>query len=398
MAIIMNIALAKHVCKVSKVSGYLISVRLLFKNKLSVSILSLYADASALVCFFQANDVNALIARAINESSFLILEGDFNEDGLHRSASFRKCGSLGLVNSLVSSLLLKILTWSNSWGVMKTIDYLFVSPNLVNAILNHNILDVVNFFDTDHQAVSVLVGLGGLLNTHLCFICKQANKDHWKYNYNNTGGALWSKFKEETTANAVMFFDEFLDAKRHLDLNAMWDAIHKTLCFSVNVVFKKKWFKEYDGVFTKISFRFHRLELLVSKLVKASRLINCNEFTLLLNTWIWLDSVNALLVKSLFFSDFSLNDIWSVLFKIKKSYHAAKLLDLKCAEDSCIKSAINRRMETFKFGKGHTIKSVLEHPFCKVILDYLVVGEELFLEPNQVKNKVNEIMEGWTQK
>ncbi|KAG9302475.1 hypothetical protein G9A89_006439 [Geosiphon pyriformis] len=190
VAIIMNIALAKHVCKVSKVSGRLISVRLLFKNKLSVSILGLYAGISALVCFSQADDVNTLIARAVNKSSFLILGDDFNEDGLHKSASFRKCESLGLVNSLVGNPFLKVPTWSNSQGVMKTIDYLFMSPNLVNAILNHNILDVVNFFDMDHQAVSVLVGLSGLLDTYLYFIRKQANKDYWKYNYNNAGGAL----------------------------------------------------------------------------------------------------------------------------------------------------------------------------------------------------------------
>ncbi|KAG9301049.1 hypothetical protein G9A89_015785 [Geosiphon pyriformis] len=172
VAIIMDNALAKHVCKVSEVPGCLISVKLLFKNKLSVSILGLYAGTSVSVCFSQADDVNVLIAKAVNESSFLILRGDFNEDGLRRSASFKKCGNLGLVNSLVGSPLLKVPTWSNSQGVTKTIDFLFVSPNLVNAILDCNILNVVEFFDTNHQAVSVSVGLGGLLDTHLCFIRK----------------------------------------------------------------------------------------------------------------------------------------------------------------------------------------------------------------------------------
>ncbi|KAG9303342.1 hypothetical protein G9A89_013668 [Geosiphon pyriformis] len=149
VAIIMNIALAKHVCKVFEVSGHLIS----------------------------ADDVNALIAGAVNNSFFIVLGGNFNEDDLHKSASFKKCGSLGLVNSLVSSPFLKFLTWNNSRGVTKTIDYLFMSPNLMNAIVDRNILDVVNFFNTDYQAVSASIGLGGLLNTQLCSICKQANKD-----------------------------------------------------------------------------------------------------------------------------------------------------------------------------------------------------------------------------
>ncbi|KAG9297864.1 hypothetical protein G9A89_006805 [Geosiphon pyriformis] len=150
VAIVMNNSLARHVCKVSEVPGHLISVKLLFKNKLSVSFLGLYAGASASVRFSQANDMNAMIASAVNKSSFVVLGSDFNEDGLHRSASFRKCDSLGLVNSLVYSLFVKVPTWSNSRGVTKTIDYLFVSSNLVNAIVDCDVLDVSNFFDTDH--------------------------------------------------------------------------------------------------------------------------------------------------------------------------------------------------------------------------------------------------------
>ncbi|KAG9284039.1 hypothetical protein G9A89_022813 [Geosiphon pyriformis] len=33
--------------------------------------------------------------------------------------------------------------------------------------------------------------------------------------------------------------------------------------------FKKKWFKGYDKIFTKESSRFHKLEILVSRIVKA---------------------------------------------------------------------------------------------------------------------------------
>ncbi|KAG9303489.1 hypothetical protein G9A89_018385 [Geosiphon pyriformis] len=51
IAIAMNNSLTKHVYKVSEVSGQLLSIKLLFKNKLSVSILGLYAGVSALVWF-----------------------------------------------------------------------------------------------------------------------------------------------------------------------------------------------------------------------------------------------------------------------------------------------------------------------------------------------------------
>ncbi|KAG9306303.1 hypothetical protein G9A89_018186 [Geosiphon pyriformis] len=178
VVIIINVALAKHMYRISEVFGHFFAIKLLFKNKLSVSVLGLYADAFVSMHFSQADKINALIAGAVNESSFIILGGNFNKDGSRKSASFKKCGALGLVNPFINNVFLKTPTWSNLRGVVKTIDYLFVSLNLVNAIMDRNILGVVNFFDTDHQAVSVSLGLGGLLNTHLCFIRKQTNKDH----------------------------------------------------------------------------------------------------------------------------------------------------------------------------------------------------------------------------
>ncbi|KAG9294222.1 hypothetical protein G9A89_021581 [Geosiphon pyriformis] len=103
----MNFLLAKHVYRVSEVPGWLLSIRLLFKNKLSVLVLELYADASQAVHFSQAGKINSLIAKAVNKSSFVILGGDFNKDDLHKSASFKRCLNLGLVNFLAESTVLK---------------------------------------------------------------------------------------------------------------------------------------------------------------------------------------------------------------------------------------------------------------------------------------------------
>ncbi|KAG9307584.1 hypothetical protein G9A89_023149 [Geosiphon pyriformis] len=340
VAIVMNTALVKHVCKISEVPDWLLSVRLLFKNKLLVSVLGLYAGTSPLTHFSQASNVNILISKAVNESFFVILGGNFNENGSHKSASFKKCGSLGLVNSLVGNNFLRALIWSNSRGVAKTIDYIFVFSNLVNAIVDCSILDVGKFFNTDHQSISVSVSLGGLLNTYLCSLRKQTNKNHWK---------------EVMVVNAAMFSDDFVTANELSDLDA-------------------------------ISSRLHKLELLVSKLVRASYLVNNDNFVSLLNTWESLDSDNVVVIRSLFLFGLSFNNICSALSKVRKSYHASKL------------SAIEKRMESFVFNKSHIIKSVLERPFYKMVLDHLIIGDELILEPDSVKSKMDEIMEGWTRK
>ncbi|KAG9296429.1 hypothetical protein G9A89_015021 [Geosiphon pyriformis] len=110
VAIIMNTSLAHHVSKVSKVSGQLLSVKLLFKGKLSVSILGLYAGVSLAACFFQANNINSMIANMVNKSLFVVLDGNFNEDGSQKCASFKKCLDFGLVYSLDGSFYVKVFT------------------------------------------------------------------------------------------------------------------------------------------------------------------------------------------------------------------------------------------------------------------------------------------------
>ncbi|KAG9295047.1 hypothetical protein G9A89_017841 [Geosiphon pyriformis] len=195
-----------------------------------------------------------------------------------------------------------------------------------------------------------------------------------------------------------MYLSNFAASVEFSDLDAMWDIVHKIMTLSTIGTFKKKWFKDYNKVFTKGSSRFHKLELLVSKLVKAFCLLSSVEFALLLNMWKRLNINDASVVKFLFLSGSNFNMIHSALAKAKKSYHSTKLLESRCAEEFCIRAAINKRMESFESDKGHTIRSVLGCSFHKVVLNHLVVGDELILEPSLVKARMDGIMEGWTRK
>ncbi|KAG9302483.1 hypothetical protein G9A89_006447 [Geosiphon pyriformis] len=302
VAIVVNNSLARHVYKVSEVPGRLLSIKLLFKNKLLVSILGLYAGASLAAHFSQASEVNFLIARAVNEFSFVVLGGDFNEDGFHKCASFKKCLDLGMVNSLAGNSLAKNPTWKNSRGVVRIIDYVFISSNLVNVIVSRDILDVSEYFDTDHQAVCVSV---------------------------------------------VMFSDKFATSVRFSNLDVMWDVIRKVMVLSAD----------------------------------AS-----------------LDSVKALIVRNLMDSGMDSGHVLSALLSARKSYHASKLVESQNAKEANIRSAIDKRIESFEVNKDHMIRSVLECPFRKVVLDHLVVDSKLVLEPDQIMSKVDMIMEDWTRK
>ncbi|KAG9287449.1 hypothetical protein G9A89_023821 [Geosiphon pyriformis] len=221
VVIIMNFSLAKHVCKVSEVSGWLLSIRLLFKNKLSVSILGLYAGA-------------------INKFSFVILGGNFNENDSIKCASFRRCLNLGLFNLLGESSFVKVPTWINFQSVAKLIDYVFVSSNLVNTVVSCNVADIGDYFDTDHKAVSVSLGLSGLLNMWLISLYKQANRDYWKFDFKSVSVDKWTRFKEVSADNAVMFFGNFIESEKLIDLGTIWNTIHKMMCLLAEKIFKKK--------------------------------------------------------------------------------------------------------------------------------------------------------------
>ncbi|KAG9303803.1 hypothetical protein G9A89_018700 [Geosiphon pyriformis] len=130
VVIIMDASLAKHVCKVSEMSGQLISVKLLFKNKISLTVLGLYVDATLEKRLAHSYVINSIVAEALNGSTFIVLGGDFNENDSGHSASFKKCLNLGLFDSLHGFSLHRLPTWSNLRGVQKCIDFILVSDGL----------------------------------------------------------------------------------------------------------------------------------------------------------------------------------------------------------------------------------------------------------------------------
>ncbi|KAG9287634.1 hypothetical protein G9A89_023984 [Geosiphon pyriformis] len=305
VAIIMNISLAQHVLKVDEIPGHLIFMCLLFKNKLSVTILG-----------FQAADINSMVFKTVNSSSFVVLGGNFNKNESSKSASFKFCLSLGLVNIFDEHLLAETSTWSNFRGVEKVIDFFYVSK----------------FFDTDHKSVFISIGLGGLLDTHLISICRQANRDQWK-------------FKLKNADDLLARLNMFKEARVNGDLNTMCKILEKAIVQSADTVFSRIWY------------------------IKASK------------------------IDSMVLNDVSLMKLIKHLLVIKIEYHKSKYYESKIAKDAAIRKAIDYCMENFCSNKRKMIKSILEHPFCKVVLNHLVVDDELVIEPNEVKLKVDKIME-----
>ncbi|KAG9284048.1 hypothetical protein G9A89_022822 [Geosiphon pyriformis] len=335
------------------------------KGKLSVSVLSLYAGASTGICFGQASEVNSIIAKAVNTSTFMVLDENFNEYRSERSASFKFCLSLGLVNLFNGHHLVKAPMWCNSRSAERIIDYIFVSESLFFIVIKCWVSFVSNFFNSDHNAVVVL--LNGL--------SKQANKDHWKFKIKNVDSTKWSYFRDCSSIRILMIKVRFLATTVGHDLDAMWSLLEGALMDSTDEIFSRLWFSNFQCSKNKQSFKFLGLELLAAKIVKRLKSGDTFRFDCLVEKWSTLDADKTLVLRDM-----------------------SKMYELKLVQEAFIRVAIEKRMEKFCSNKSSIIKSVLNRPFWKVVLDHLVVDNELVLDPDEIKLNVDRIMEDWTRK
>ncbi|KAG9295378.1 hypothetical protein G9A89_013407 [Geosiphon pyriformis] len=366
VAIIMNICLVYYVSKIEEVLSWMVLVYLLFKSKLLVTFLGLYASASADARFGQTLEVNLLIAKTVNFSTFVVLGGDFNENGSEKSVSFKFCLDLGLVNSFAGHHLVKTPTWSNSKRVEKTIDYIFFSESLSSTVASHGIGSVSGFFDTDHKAVTVSIGLGGFLDICLNSLHKQTNKNCWKFRIKDANSAKWSCFKEHSSTKLLGIGEKLQNAGALLDL----DLMH--------------WFSEFQCSRNKQFSRFFGLEMLVAKIVRVLGSV--------------LDASKASIVLALIQDSEKLSVILKHLSLIRKEYWKSKMYESWLAEEASIREAIVKQIDKFCLDKGGMIRSVLHCSFHKVVLNHLIVDDGLVLEPEKVKVSVDNIMESWTRK
>ncbi|KAG9286004.1 hypothetical protein G9A89_022680 [Geosiphon pyriformis] len=138
--------------------------------------------------------------------------------------------------------------------------------------------------------------------------------------------------------------------------------------------------------------------VLECSIVDTSCKKNVVSFVSLMRYWDSLDSIKVSIIQDLVNSGVNSNHVHSALSGIRKLYYMSKLAEFLAAKGANIRAAVNKRMESFKMNKGHTIRSVLECSFCKVVLNHLVVNNKLILKPNSVKSKLDIIIEGWTRK
>ncbi|KAG9303546.1 hypothetical protein G9A89_018442 [Geosiphon pyriformis] len=331
-------------------TGHLILVRFLFKCKILVIFLGLYAGTSAEIRFGLVSEINSLIAKAVNSSSFVVLGGDFNENGSKKSASYKFCLDIELVNLFQEHSLVKTSTWDNSRGILKVIDFIFVSSNLASAVVLYIVNDMLKFFNTDHKSISVL-----------------------KFKLENANKTQWVHFKKLFLAGLLTYSTKFQEVKNNMH--------------AADVIFSRHWFSEYDCSKNRQSSKFFKLKLLVSRIIKAFSSGDLLESDRFVKVWSAVDNEKTSKLAGLVLNGAGLSKLLKHLLIVKKEYWKSKYYESRASEDAAIKKTINYYMENFCSDKGRIIKSVLEHLFCKVVLNHLVVDNKLVIEPGEIKLK-----------
>ncbi|KAG9284257.1 hypothetical protein G9A89_002067 [Geosiphon pyriformis] len=200
--------------------------------------------------------------------------------------------------------------------------------------------------------VGVLLGLGGLVDACLNNIHRQANRDQWKFGIKNVDAAKWVHFKKFSLTALVLSSNSFLITKENNNLDEMWEVLKDAVCGLANEMFSKHWF--YN--------------------------VETSKFTVMLQNGLKSDALHG------------------HLSKIKKRYRKFKYYKAELANSGCIRDVINKCMKNFNSNKSDMIRSILEWSFCKIVLDHLVIGNELILEPEEVRSRVDKIMVNWTRK
>ncbi|KAG9295698.1 hypothetical protein G9A89_001715 [Geosiphon pyriformis] len=141
-----------------------------------------------------------------------------------------------------------------------------------------------------------------------------------------------------------------------------------------------------------------KLKLLIAKIVKALSMGDSLRFVHLAKIWSVLNDVESSKISGLLNICSNSVKVFKQLSVAKKHYHKTKYIESKLAKSVSINRTISKHMDNFVSGKGNMISSILEHPFCKVVLNHLVLDGDLILELAKVKAKVDNIMVDWTRK
>ncbi|KAG9294961.1 hypothetical protein G9A89_017755 [Geosiphon pyriformis] len=141
-----------------------------------------------------------------------------------------------------------------------------------------------------------------------------------------------------------------------------------------------------------------KLELLIAKIVKALSVGDSLKFVCLVKIWSVLNDMESSKISGLLKGCSNSVEVFKQLSVAKKHYCKANYVESELTKSASINRTIGKCIDDFVLGKDNMISSILEHFFCKVVLDHLVLNRDLILELAEVKTKVNNIMVNWIKK
>ena len=152
------------------------------------------------------------------------MAGDFNEDPYHHANT----QIIDLLNNnwlhSIDHSDPKAYTWSNSSGTERLLDHIFMSEDFLVVNCNTDIVDVSQYFDTDHRAIINSIHIPHILNLSRNALRKtRRKKNHTEKILDNKHNVQthWLLFKETLEENFSCPFKE----NPHCSANAAYGRI-----------------------------------------------------------------------------------------------------------------------------------------------------------------------------
>ncbi|KAG9291084.1 hypothetical protein G9A89_012956 [Geosiphon pyriformis] len=150
-----------------------------------------------------------------------------------------------------------------------------------------------------------------------------------------------SKRSEGFSATLLASLDKFEVAQNVSDLNLMWSLLEGAIVQTATKMFSKSWYSVYNCSKNKQLSKFHKLKLLIVKIVRCWNSGNLLNFDYFVKVWMSIDGIEASKIVGMVLDSVGLSNLVKHLLVVKRKYQKFKYFESKLAEDAKIRKTIN---------------------------------------------------------
>src|SRR6185369_13369464 len=386
--------LGKHVYSHLDIPGRLLQVRLKFKGKITVVITGIYGPADK----SDKKTKNAIIGQIKNhikneQNCYHIIAGDLNEDPDNHSTHTMIDTILGL--GLFKLTTYDAPTWSNSGGIERQLDHVFVSEGLATGDYTTDTINLHQIIETDYKAVVTFFKAIHILASQTQAKRRLRNKDNHTeeiLDLKHCSEEVWEYFKETLDQDFIDPFEE-----NHVDDvdHTYGKIIDQVVKAARSTLRWKHTNQEQLQKYTKTEVIIHKARKLVGEYKKAylSQESTTRQFELI-------KKLSNLLPNVPWLNNHNFNTVdFYLLFKHTWDTEKQRLYAVKRKEAlNSIIELVKQRENNYKNNKGAMLSSTLNRRHKRIDTSQIIYEGDYIDELLAVKEAISDSAKKWTRK